>query len=923
MEWDAGPRPQDNSIEVDGTDGSDAIDMDTPWALTLQEKLIQKFEQYMVVARESFYRRPIKKPKGEIPQELLEVGNRILVNRIPEPNSVGNEYLSKLNVYVYAMGRAIAIVTDSMGQDIDAQDPRRELKEAVEIRNSLRKNIRILGKEIKRWRTLRRTGHASGPRKKFVELANLYALRRRADTRILLREFRDQLSVTRRQIRKIEQSQRIRLVRRGGYSRLARLNGAPKMEIPVARVRDYWKSIIGKARPFHPSYELRDWARKLGNVQAPVRTQTLSEEQWKALFSKTKPWKAAGPDGIPAFFWKHLPAARAGLQQWCNHAWARPRRSISKWLCRGKIALLPKECQGERGPGDFRPIACLNTCYKILTATIALQISLVTEHLIPVEQVAMRKGIWGCTHAHILDQTVIRDSLKFSKELHMLWVDFSKAFDSVSHGAVRWTLAQWRMPADLRRLLSTIMSKQTVRYFGFTNGKLLRSRELKVRNGLMQGDTLSPLLFCIAISPISTWLRMHVRPYRTSTGPHSDGALEINHIFYMDDLKVYTTSWQDLAEAKNSIKRIAGQIGLELNARKCAVRSLNCADIITVRARVLDTIPVLGATELYRYLGAEQSSLTCIGVLLDRVERRAKTLASSLFLSELTVSQKVAGYNMSVMPKLRYAYSCVIFGAGKWRTLRKRAEKFDTEIRQLMKTANMRFQTSCAARLYVNKEVGGLGMKTAVEELERSIAYTWCYLASNADLQASYELAERLRLAGKRSLTSDFHTVLNVNGLEGRVKRTIIATIMIDDQTYFGATEAARALSALIRKRWSDDHEARWKSKSVASRVVQGPDGEHPAGLCMKDSFLWSARGWVASEVLRNVWAAQEGALLTRSSPAGRASMPHARGVCRMDCSPDALETAEHIVSSCSHWRANIMVDRHDDVARVMYNSIR
>ncbi|KAL6730477.1 hypothetical protein Aduo_001451 [Ancylostoma duodenale] len=35
------------------------------------------------------------------------------------------------------------------------------------------------------------------------------------------------------------------------------------------------------------------------------------------------------------------------------------------------------------------------------------------------------------------------------------------------------------------------------------------------------------------------------------------------------------------------------------------------------------------------------------------------------------------------------------------------------------------------------------------------------------------------------------------------------------------------------------------------------------------------------------------------------------------------METAEHIVSACSHWRTNIMVERHDDVARVLYSSLR
>ncbi|VDN25848.1 unnamed protein product [Cylicostephanus goldi] len=87
-----------------------------------------------------------------------------------------------------------------------------------------------------------------------------------------------------------------------------------------------------------------------------------------------------------------------------------------------------------------------------------------------------------------------------------------------------------------------------------------------------------------------------------------------------------------------------------------------------------------------------------------------------------------------VIPKLKYAFSCVVFGAGKLGTLRKRANRFDADIRKVMEESGLRFRGNCAARLYVEKETGGLGLKLVGEELEKSIAYTWCYLASNTDL---------------------------------------------------------------------------------------------------------------------------------------------------------------------------------------------
>ncbi|VDN25847.1 unnamed protein product [Cylicostephanus goldi] len=125
-----------------------------------------------------------------------------------------------------------------------------------------------------------------------------------------------------------------------------------------------------------------------------------------------------------------------------------------------------------------------------------------------------------------------------------------------------------------------------------------RDRSLTIRNDLMQSDALSPLLFCLTIAPISYWIRNNVSPYRTVTDLYSD--------------------WEDMAAAKTGIQCLFGQLGLELNARQCASCSLNHA--ISVQ---MDSIPVLGRTELYKYLGAEQNGLVCINELYDRVELAA------------------------------------------------------------------------------------------------------------------------------------------------------------------------------------------------------------------------------------------------------------------------------------------------------------
>ncbi|VDL69625.1 unnamed protein product [Nippostrongylus brasiliensis] len=342
------------------------------------------------------------------------------------------------------------------------------------------------------------------PSKAYLDAAKLYGVSQTIQVQSLLRKLKDELHIAQLEIQRIKETLRRYKERRRGYPAVAKEPRDSTVQVPVEEVRDYWREIVGRHEPFTPSPELVEWSRREG--RPPEQTNnSLSEESWKDIFAKVKPSKATGPDGIQGFWWKHLPEAKLRLKQWCEYAINRPRKAITRWLCRGRVVLIPKAKEGQRGPGDFRPIACLNTCYKILTGMLTRQIFERVADRFPLEQVAMRKGVWGCTHAHILDQTVCKDAQRRKRELHMLWVDMTKAFDSVSHNAVRWTLA-----------------------------KLGR-------------DTLSPLLFCLAIMPISDWIRNNVSPYRTATGAGrgASGPMEIGHIciLYMDDLKVYTTSF--------------------------------------------------------------------------------------------------------------------------------------------------------------------------------------------------------------------------------------------------------------------------------------------------------------------------------------------------------------------------------------------
>ena len=61
----------------------------------------------------------------------------------------------------------------------------------------------------------------------------------------------------------------------------------------------------------------------------------------------------------------------------------------------------------------------------------------------------------------------------------------------------------------------------------------LTTEDINFLRGIFQGDTLSPLLFCLALAPIKSILR------RANIG-YKIGETKVSNLLYIDDLKCYT-----------------------------------------------------------------------------------------------------------------------------------------------------------------------------------------------------------------------------------------------------------------------------------------------------------------------------------------------------------------------------------------------
>jgi hypothetical protein len=159
---------------------------------------------------------------------------------------------------------------------------------------------------------------------------------------------------------------------------------------------------------------------------------------------------------------------------------------------------------------------------------------------------------------------------------------------------------------------------------------------------------------------------------------------------------------------------------------------------------------------------------------------------------------------------------------------------------------------------------------------------------------------------GKRSVLSDAWHVLKEYNVDVERKETPPA-IILDGVQYVKAIKLARHVVELMRTANNTKRYEEWKEPKLASRVLR-----YGQAIDLETSFEWLRKGRLSSIGVRNVIAAQEGCLLTRSHFTFRNTEQEKR--CRQ-CH-GALETIEHVISCCPKWLPTLYIDRHDSVAR-------
>lgn len=89
---------------------------------------------------------------------------------------------------------------------------------------------------------------------------------------------------------------------------------------------------------------------------------------------------------------------------------------------------------------------------------------------------------------------------------------------------------------------------------------------IRITKGIFQDDTLSPIWFCLVINPLSNLLSRTRIEYNLHTGRSNH---TVSHQLYMNDLKLYTPSYEKLNDLIMLVEEFSNDIKMEFD--KCKV----------------------------------------------------------------------------------------------------------------------------------------------------------------------------------------------------------------------------------------------------------------------------------------------------------------------------------------------------------------
>ena len=376
----------------------------------------------------------------------------------------------------------------------------------------------------------------------------------------------------------------------------------------------------------------------------------------RAAINKLKVGKAAGKDGINSEMIKAggetvVQAMKTIIDNiWKTGDWP------TDWT-QSEIITLPK-VPGTQNCSKHRTISLLCHASKVLLEIIRSRLAYFVLPQIAEEQFGFVAGK-GTNDAILTIRNIIEKTVKRQdQQLWLMFVDYSKAFDTINHDILWKTLTDFGTPKHLVWLLERLYSKAT----GVIRVADGHTDQFPFEQGVRQGCIVSPLLF----NACGEAIMRQVKETLDERSGSIIGGRAIWNIRYADDTTLLACSKEELEKQAEELEKCSHMFGLHINAAKTHVMVHGSKEQIFLGGKAVNQI------DRFKYLG----SMVCID------SDSSPEISSRLAIARDTTSQLIGLWKakeISLKLKIQLVKSLVwsvaLYGAESWTLKQKDMKK--------------------------------------------------------------------------------------------------------------------------------------------------------------------------------------------------------------------------------------------------------